>query len=111
MKNTVKNTAQQGDVLLKRISKLPSGTKMVIKNNNRNEMVLAEGETTGHYHGICEDTSCLIEIEGKRYLNLKKPATLNHQEHNPITLDPGIWQVGIVNEYDYFSQMKRKVVD
>jgi hypothetical protein len=68
-------------------------------------------QTTGHYHGLMEPTSELLEINGIRILNLKKKATLKHQEHKPITLDAGIWQVGIVNEYDYFSQMKRNVVD
>jgi hypothetical protein len=111
MNKIAKNAAQQGDVCLKKIDALPVGKTKLIKNNKRNEIVLAEGETTGHYHGLMEPTSELLEINGIRILNLKKKATLKHQEHKPITLDAGIWQVGIVNEYDYFSQMKRNVVD
>ena len=106
--NIAKNTAQQGDVCLKRLNSLPSGKTKVI---GKNKIVLAEGETTGHFHGLMEKDSELLEIDGVRILNLKKKSTLKHQEHKPITLDAGIWQIGIVNEYDYFSQMKRKVVD
>lgn len=106
--NTAKNSAQQGDVCLKKLNILPSGKIKVI---SKNKIVLAEGETTGHFHGLMEKDSELLEIDGVRILNLKKKSTLKHQEHKPIVLDAGIWQVGIVNEYDYFSQMKRKVVD
>ena len=107
-KNTAKNTAQQGDVTLKRLDSQPFGEAKII---SKNEIVLAEGETTGHFHGLREKDSELLEIGGVRILNLKKKSVLKHQEHKPIELDAGIWQVGIVNEYDYFSQMKRKVVD
>jgi len=106
--NIAKNTAQQGDVCLKRLNSLPPGKTKVI---SKNKIVLAEGETTGHFHGLMEKDSELLEIDGVRILNLKKKSTLKHQEHKPITLDAGIWQIGVVNEYDYFSQMKRKVVD
>lgn len=106
--NTAKNSAQQGDVCLKKLNILPSGKIKVI---SKNKIVLADGETTGHFHGLMEKDSELLEIDGVRILNLKKKSTLTHQEHKPITLDAGIWQVGIVNEYDYFSRMTRKVVD
>lgn len=73
--------------------------------------MLAEGEVTGHFHGIEEDESELIQIGEKILLKLAKAATLRHQEHKPITLEPGLWEVGIVQEYDYFSKMVKKVVD
>jgi hypothetical protein len=108
MNKVAKKNCQQGDVLLQRIDCLPSGEAKII---SKGEIVLAEGETTGHFHGLMEKDSELLEINGTRFLNLKKSSVLKHQEHKPITLDAGIWQVGIVNEYDYFSQMKRKVMD
>ena len=101
-------TAQQGDVLLRRITKLPEGERKVIA---KGKLVLAEGEVTGHYHGIEESESELIEIGGKMLLDLKGPATLTHQEHGHIKLDKGLYEVGRVQEYDYYSKMVRKVVD
>ena len=108
MKNKAQTTAQQGDVILKKITQLPEGNKKVI---SKGKMVLAEGEVTGHFHGIEEDESELIQIGEKILLKLAKTATLRHQEHKPITLEPGLWEVGIVQEYDYFSKMVKKVVD
>ena len=106
----IKTNAQQGDVLLKRISKMPTGEQKIL---SKGRCVLAEGETTGHYHGIdvAETDAELIQIGEQMILALAAPATLNHQEHGPITLDAGLWEVGKVNEYDYFAQMKKKVVD
>jgi len=111
MKNKLKQTAQQGDVILKRIDEIPTGDRIRINKNNRGEMVLAEGEVTGHYHGILEKDSELFNINNKVYMDLKETATLTHQEHHHITLDPGIWEIGRVQEYDYFSKMVRKVTD
>lgn len=110
-KKIAKINLQQGDVCLKKIDKLPEGERKILKKNHKNEMVLAEGEKTGHSHTIYEEDSNLMTIDNVMYLDLKNTATLTHQEHGEITLDAGIWQVGIVNEYDYYAQMKRKVVD
>ena len=103
-----KNTAQQGDVVLKRIDGINLTDVKVI---SKKRMVLAEGEATGHAHVITEDDSELVMMGEKILLNLKNTATLVHEEHNPITLEKGIWEVGKVNEYDYFSKMVKKVVD
>ena len=106
------NQNQQGDVLLKKVTELPKGVKE-IKSDKRG-VVLAEGETTGHYHGISEDGVALLECpKGKRYVKNSNSHSVNltHQEHKPITVDPGIWEIRIVREYDYFQEMERKVVD
>jgi len=74
-------------------------------------MVLADGEVTGHQHSIEEESSELYQIGDKIILELKESSTLKHQEHGPITLEKGLWEVGRVQEYDYFAQMKRQVID
>jgi hypothetical protein len=103
-----KKTFQQGDVIGKKIQSLPLGKKEII---SKKRMILAEGEVTGHYHGIEEEDSELIKIGDQILLNLAKNATLTHQEHGPIELEAGIWDIGRVQEFDYFSMMKRQVVD
>ena len=108
MSKIIKNSIQQGDVILKRLTSIPSGEKTII---SRKKLVLAEGETTGHFHGIEEDESELIRVGEQIILNLTKNSTLTHQEHNPIPIEAGIWEVGIVQEYDYFAKMVRPVVD
>jgi hypothetical protein len=105
-KTKAKDTAQQGDVLLRR-SELPEGSKLRIKDS----LTLAEGEVTGHAHRIQQRGSELFDFEGRTFIKLMEPATLKHEEHSPITLEPGVWEVGRVQEYDYLSKMVRPVVD
>lgn len=38
-------------------------------------------------------------------------ALLMHQEHYQQAISPGIWEIGRVQEYDYFTQMARPVQD
>jgi hypothetical protein len=102
------NKIQQGDVILRKLDNIPNGNIKII---SKAKMVLAEGESTGHAHVIEENDSELIQIGEQIILNLQKQATITHEEHKPITLQPGIWEVGRVQEYDYFSQMKRDVQD
>ena len=105
------NQKQQGDVLLLKIGTIPQMAKELKRGEY---VVLAEGETTGHFHGIKEEGVVLLESpDGKRYVHnsTKKTVLLIHQEHKPIKVNPGIWEIGIVREYDYFQEMERKVVD
>lgn len=107
MKNkTAKMTAQQGDVLLRKIQSLPEGRQIV----TRKRLVLAHGES-GHSHVIEDDEAELIQIGERMLLKLTKAATVVHEEHKPITLEPGIWEIGRVREYDYLQHMARQVVD
>lgn len=110
---TNKNHVQQGDVLLLKISKLPSNCKPV-KQDSRGAVV-AEGETTGHYHG-CEDggVAILEAPSGERYVvnETNETRTFKHQEHKPVSIEPNsAYRLGIVKEYDYFAEMQRRVVD
>jgi len=107
-KKIAKKTFQHGDVLGVKLSEMPSGEQKII---SKYHCVLAEGEFSGHAHVVDDDEAELIEVGGKMLLTLQKSATLKHQEHKPITLEAGIWQIGRVNEYDYFNKMVKKVQD
>lgn len=102
-----KITAQQGDVLLRKIESIPAGDR---KSLGRKRLVLAHGES-GHSHVIEDDDATLEQIGERMILTLTKKATVTHEEHGPITLSPGIWEIGRVREFDYFQQMARQVVD
>lgn len=104
---------QQGDVLIEKIDQLPEGCKPRAKDARG--IVLAEGETTGHYHGI-EETEGLALLDGpKKELYLVNETggdvTVKHQEHKPVTIPPGIHEIGFVREHDYFQEAERRVVD
>ena len=99
---------QQGDVLFLKIEAVPSGTKPV--NRKERGFVLAEGEHTGNAHVITDDIE-LFEKSGVLYLRNEEQVIVKHEEHKPITLEPGIWEIGRVREYDYFLEMERTVKD
>lgn len=100
-------TAQQGDVLLRRLDKLPEGTRNSIAQKR---IVVAHGEG-GHSHVIEDDEAEMIQIGERMLLALEKSVTIKHDEHKPITIGPGIWEVGRVQEFDYFAMMRRHVID
>jgi hypothetical protein len=102
-----KQTAQQGDVVLRKLKTMPEGVQKTI---GRKRLVLAHGES-GHSHVIEDDEAELIQIGERMLLRLEKAATVVHEEHGKIRLSPGIWEVGRVKEFDPFEQMTRQVVD
>lgn len=106
MKN--KNQLQQGDVTLLKIQSLPPGEAKVLA---RQRCVLAEGEATGHAHVLEDDDAELIAIGEKIILRLERAGIVKHEEHKPIALEPGLYQIGRIQEYDYLSQMARPVAD
>ena len=101
---------QHGDVLIKRIDKLPENIKPVERNNGR--FIVAEGEATGHHHAIVDKGCQLYELNNELYLDVTSDTvTITHEEHKAIPIPTGIYKIGIVREYDYFQEMERKVVD
>lgn len=104
---------QQGDVLL-----FPAAIPKAAKRLETN--VLQHGEATGHAHrvqflhdgkrggaaGVFEDPKSLA-----KFLRVEAPTDLAHEEHKRITLPPGEYRIGIVREYDHFSEEARQVQD
>ena len=95
---------QQGDVIIKKVDS--------IKGKKLNHLTLAVGEATGHHHTITEGDAVLYEDNGILYLHVESDsATLTHQEHKPITIEKGDYEIGIVREYLHFEEEAKKVVD
>lgn len=101
---------QQGDVLLKTCDKLPEGAKPVAARPRG--FVLADGEVTGHAH-VIEDTTGveLVEVNGTLYMKCAEDRTLTHEEHKAIHVPAGCYEIGIVQEYDHFTEEARAVRD
>lgn len=104
---TVKLKSQQGDVLLRKVDQLPTGERKII---GKKRCVLAHGES-GHSHVVEQDDAELIQIGERMLLKIGKPAAVVHEEHEAQTLSPGIWEIGQIQEFDYFSEMARPVMD
>jgi hypothetical protein len=99
---------QQGDVILRRVNR-PETMPPAVQRGGR--LVLAEGEATGHAHVVEDEEAELIRDGERILLNLTRAATVKHQEHKAVTLGPGLWEVGRVQEFDYLSMMARRVQD
>lgn len=110
--------ARQGDVVLVRISKMPDGVSPIPRENGR--VVVAHGEVTGHAHAISEKhvrqfratvntpsplrEDMKLRADGQvapiTYLEVTgKPCILKHDEHSPIEIRPGVYEVRRQREY------------
>ena len=86
---------RHGDVLLRRITSLPSGAQ------RRVGATLAQGEVTGHSHRIQQAHAVQLWVQGSNlFLEVKEPlATLVHEEHRAIELPYGLYRVWRQREY------------
>ncbi len=39
------------------------------------------------------------------------PVVLEHEEHDPHTIEPGTWEITPTHEYDHFEDSERIVAD
>lgn len=98
---------QQGDVIIKNTA-IPSGSQRV--PGTKGGFVLAKGEATGHSHVIKDDIE-MYEKDGVLYIRADKPVIVFHEEHQPLEIPQGTYEIRIVREYDPFAEEARKVLD
>lgn len=112
---SVPTILRQGDVALVRVSALPS-VALTERKRDRGAVVLAYGEQTGHSHAIADkavvqfdapnatdaatqllaSVGLTVELHAANapsFLEVPEAATVEHQEHDPIALDPGTYVV------------------
>jgi hypothetical protein len=97
---------RQGDVLLVPVAEIPAGARRLERVDGC--LILAEGELTGHAHVVVEDGADLYEhlSEGdvaelrRRFLRVEAEVALVHEEHAPITLALGEYEVRRQREYE-----------
>ena len=103
----MKKVAQQGDVVIKKVTGIDTATLKRLDH-----LVLAEGEVTGHAHRVVGGAATLYEDKGGgMVLDVTKEATVTHEEHGHITLAPGKYKVGRIKEYDHFAEEAKQVRD
>lgn len=100
---------QQGDVLIERVESVPHEATPVQPGQRGH--VLAEGEATGHAHTVPAAHATMTRLGAKLFLTVTAPTVITHEEHKPVSLEPGIWEIGRVREWDYLAQMARTVAD
>jgi len=100
-------TYRQGDVLII-AAKLPQGAADTTPANGA-DIILALGEATGHAHRISGGGITVLEKGGRRYLDVREPRTLRHEEHSEIPLAPGGYEV--ITQMQYTPQGLINVAD
>lgn len=101
------NYYRQGDVCIIPIAGMPK-VKAVLTEVPRTPrgVVLQEGEVTGHAHRITEENTVLFEpgeasVLAERFLRVGAGgAVLTHEEHAPIELPEGWYEVRRQREYE-----------
>jgi hypothetical protein len=72
--------------------------------------VLVYGEATGHAHRVeTPERAQVWEIDGQLYLKVLAVTRIVHEEHQPITLEPGTYRVW--QQREYTPQEIRRVID
>jgi len=95
--------ARQGDVFLEKIDDLPTGLEEVKPDVGR--VILAYGEATGHAHTIPSTHARHFRAKGSTaetltsYLSVTKATKLSHEEHGPIPLKIGNYEITTQREY------------
>lgn len=96
-------TIRQGDILFKKSDKTP-------ENKQVKEIVIAEGEQTGHNHVLIAETDSVI-LGDKTLFTVKGKAKLIHPEHDTIEFPSGTYMVTNEKEFDYINKELVKVRD
>lgn len=103
---------RQGDVLLVPVPGLPPVADARTENTGLvdGRLILAEGEATGHAHAIEGPGATLVSVGppwgrwGSRgmtrtYLVVSEPQTVRHEEHDPLPVGVGVYEVRRQCEY------------
>ena len=107
---------RQGDVLVRPTTKAPSAQAKRVIDHGR--VILAYGEVTNHAHEVIPATDnadpvpameLFEEPDGTRLLVVQRDALLRHEEHGPIALAPGGYEV--IRQVEYSPAEIRQVAD
>jgi hypothetical protein len=89
---------RQGDILILAIDKIPNSAREVSESN----LVLAEGEATGHAHRIKLGNGILgFRDKSQFWLKCEVPGKITHEEHGTIPLETGTYEVRQQRIYHY----------
>ena len=94
---------RQGDVLLEPTT-IPRTAKVVNRTQRfgrKRGLILAYGEATGHHHSIDDSLARMLEDGEHTYVRIPpRGAFLRHEEHHPLNLEGGEYEVRRQREYD-----------
>lgn len=84
---------RQGDILFRKIALLPKNLK------EKQNSVVVEGEQTGHAHVLVNGAVFELLDSEKMFIKAGQNTKIIHEEHLPIKLESGIYEVIRQREY------------
>lgn len=107
-------TIRQGDLLF--IPTTGVGEYETRDTVRREDGVIQEGEATGHNHRVKLEDMPFAEVFrpsfGEAVVRVsERGVSIVHEEHGPVTLEPGTYRVHVAREFDYTSRIARRVRD
>lgn len=83
---------RQGDVLITKVNE-------VFEGQQERNAILAYGEATGHHHKLVGSVETMREQGEISMFRVVESTPLVHQEHDTITVEPGVYRVVRQREY------------
>lgn len=105
---------RQGDVMLAPLDAVPEAEDAAVVKRPGKAVILAFGEVTGHSHQFSPATREHVTMFKSEALNMEwivveEEAELKHDEHGPITVAPGVYEV--IHQREYHPEAVRRVLD
>lgn len=95
----MKKNYRHGDVVLVGIDMLPENQDTMRIKKARNQP-LAYGEVTGHSHRVVGVADVYVDEDGTpSFLEVKGDSRIVHEEHKPIELEEGFYEIRQQREY------------
>lgn len=111
-------SAAQGELTVRRIDKIPAGCTPMKSESGR--YIVGHSET-GHHHVIAATGASVSVLDrppdGMRilYAILETASSLNHlrdhDTHEPIALEPGVYEIRVAREFDHYAELARQSKD
>lgn len=115
-----RDLVRHGDLLFHPVVNRPQAE---LKETDRK--IIRRGEATGHAHRISEGEAAILEqyerqwsrqgervaVLAREFLEVQTPTTITHEEHGPVTLNPGLYEIIQAREFDYAANLGRRVRD
>jgi len=111
--------AQQGEAKVYRITTLPAGmTTTAVERTASGAAIISHSESGNHHVLDCDTVMERTDNvpAGMRvlYAIVSAPTCLRQDAavpHQPVSLDPGIYEFRVQREFDPFSEQTRRVAD
>ena len=88
---------RHGDVFLRLVKRVPSELPVVERKTP--EVILAEGEVTGHAHRVFSADAVEYGDGMQRVVSVPSPSRLDHEDHGFLPVFSGIYEVRRQREY------------